>query len=69
MKRYVDLARSFTLVAPALGFVSGAATAYGTSPQEPWHIDLLIAPIQYGVRCAAWMHVLTGTSCCCRCSA
>jgi 4-hydroxybenzoate polyprenyltransferase len=45
MKRYIDLARPFTLVAPALGFLSGAATAYGASPREGWHVDLLIAPI------------------------
>src|SRR6476661_4017857 len=39
-----DLARPFTLVAPALGFVSGAATAIGAYPREPWSNALLIAP-------------------------
>ena len=42
---YVDLARPFTLVAPALGFVSGAATAIGAYPREPWSGSLLVAPI------------------------
>jgi len=46
MKRaYLDLARPFTLVAPALGFLSGAATAIGARPPEPWSVDLLVAPI------------------------
>jgi len=42
---YVDLARPFTLVAPALGFVSGAATAIGAYPPEPWSAGLLVAPL------------------------
>jgi 4-hydroxybenzoate polyprenyltransferase len=42
---YLDLARPFTLVAPALGFLSGAATAIGARPPEPWSADLLVAPI------------------------
>jgi 4-hydroxybenzoate polyprenyltransferase len=41
---YVDLARPFTLVAPALGFVSGALTAIGAAPREPWSASLLTAP-------------------------
>jgi 4-hydroxybenzoate polyprenyltransferase len=45
MKRYVDLARPFTLVAPALGFLSGAATAYGAAPREGWHAGLVAAPL------------------------
>ena len=35
-RAYSDLARPFTLVAPALGFFSGAVTAIGAAPQEPW---------------------------------
>src|SRR5688572_4739275 len=35
-RSYSDLARPFTLVAPALGFFSGAVTAIGAAPQEPW---------------------------------
>jgi 4-hydroxybenzoate polyprenyltransferase len=42
---YVDLARPFTLVAPALGFVSGALTAIGAAPREPWSPSLLVAPL------------------------
>jgi chlorophyll/bacteriochlorophyll a synthase len=33
---FVDLARPFTLVAPALGVVSGAVTALGAEPPHPW---------------------------------
>ena len=44
-RAYLDLARPFTLVAPALGFVSGALTAVGAAPREPWSPDLLIAPL------------------------
>jgi 4-hydroxybenzoate polyprenyltransferase len=41
---FVDLARPFTLVAPALGVVSGAVTAAGAMPPEPWSPSLLWAP-------------------------
>jgi len=44
-RAYVDLARPFTLVAPALGFVSGALTAVGATPREPWFPSLLAAPL------------------------
>lgn len=44
MRAYVDLGRPFTLVAPALGFMSGALTAVGAAPREPWAAGLLIAP-------------------------
>ena len=40
----MDLARPFTLVAPALGFISGALTAIGAVPREPWSPGLLTAP-------------------------
>ncbi len=42
---YVDLGRPFTLVAPALGFVSGAATAFGAVPREPWTPAIIVAPL------------------------
>jgi len=45
IRAFVDLARPFTLVAPALGFVSGAATAIGAHPREPWNAGLLVAPL------------------------
>jgi 4-hydroxybenzoate polyprenyltransferase len=44
VRSYVDLARPFTLVAPALGFISGALTAVGAAPREPWAPALLTAP-------------------------
>jgi 4-hydroxybenzoate polyprenyltransferase len=44
-KAYFDLARPFTLVAPALGFISGALTAVGAAPPEPWSAGLLVAPL------------------------
>ena len=45
LRDYVDLARPFTLVAPALGFISGALTAVGAAPREPWSPTLLAAPL------------------------
>ena len=44
-RAYVDVARPFTLLAPAIGFVSGALTAIGAAPREPWSWSLLIAPL------------------------
>jgi 4-hydroxybenzoate polyprenyltransferase len=41
---YLDLARPFTLVAPALGFFSGALTAVGAAPREVWTPSLLLFP-------------------------
>jgi 4-hydroxybenzoate polyprenyltransferase len=40
----LEFSRPFTLVAPALGFASGAATAAGAAPREPWNTDLLLFP-------------------------
>jgi len=40
----LEFSRPFTLVAPALGFASGAATAAGAAPREPWSTDLLLYP-------------------------
>jgi 4-hydroxybenzoate polyprenyltransferase len=40
-RSYSDLARPFTLVAPALGFFSGAVTAIGAAPQDPWSLEIL----------------------------
>jgi 4-hydroxybenzoate polyprenyltransferase len=42
--RYVELSRPFTLVAPALGVVSGAVSAAGAAPAEPWSTALLVYP-------------------------
>jgi 4-hydroxybenzoate polyprenyltransferase len=41
----VELSRPFTLVAPALGFASGAATAAGAAPREPFGPALLVYPL------------------------
>lgn len=49
---YVELARPFTLVAPALGFVSGALTAIGAHPREPFTLDVL-TPALVGAAMAA----------------
>jgi 4-hydroxybenzoate polyprenyltransferase len=40
-----ELSRPFTLVAPALGFVSGAATAAGAVPREAFSRDLILFPL------------------------
>jgi len=41
----LEFSRPFTLVAPALGFASGAATAAGAAPREAWHVNLLLYPL------------------------
>ena len=41
----LEFSRPFTLVAPALGFASGAATAAGAAPREGWSLDLLLYPL------------------------
>jgi 4-hydroxybenzoate polyprenyltransferase len=42
LKTYIELARPFTLIAPALGFLSGAVTAVGAYPPEVWSWQLLM---------------------------
>jgi geranylgeranylglycerol-phosphate geranylgeranyltransferase len=42
--RYVELSRPFTLIAPAIGFLSGGITAIGASPAEPWTWAVLQFP-------------------------
>jgi 4-hydroxybenzoate polyprenyltransferase len=44
-RAYLELARPFTLVAPALGFVSGALTAIGAAPRESWSASLLVPAV------------------------
>ena len=44
-RNFFDLARPFTLVAPALGFLSGALTAVGAAPPEAWSNWLLLPPV------------------------
>jgi chlorophyll/bacteriochlorophyll a synthase len=45
LRAYVDLGRPFTLVAPALGFVSGALTAIGAAPRDPLTLGILVPPL------------------------
>jgi 4-hydroxybenzoate polyprenyltransferase len=42
---YAEFSRPFTLVAPALGFASGAVTAAGAAPRDPWSTDLILYPV------------------------
>ncbi|MGH9348074.1 MAG: UbiA family prenyltransferase [Vicinamibacterales bacterium] len=41
----IELGRPFTLIAPALGFVSGSVTAAGAEPREPWSWSLVAYPL------------------------
>jgi 4-hydroxybenzoate polyprenyltransferase len=41
---WFEFSRPFTLLAPALGFASGAVTAAGAAPREAWSTDLLLYP-------------------------
>jgi 4-hydroxybenzoate polyprenyltransferase len=41
---WVEFSRPFTLLAPALGFASGAVTAAGAAPAEPVSASLLVYP-------------------------
>jgi len=50
---YVELARPFTLLPPALGVVSGAVTAWGAGHQKPPLTAELLLPILYGALMAA----------------
>jgi 4-hydroxybenzoate polyprenyltransferase len=45
LRTFIELARPFTLVAPALGFVSGAVTAIGAHPHEIWRGSILVFPV------------------------
>ena len=51
-KVYVEFARPFTLVAPALGFISGALTAVGAHPRQEWSLAV-ITPGLIGAAMAA----------------
>ena len=42
---FFELSRPFTLVAPALGFASGAVTAAGAVPREALSRELLLFPL------------------------
>jgi 4-hydroxybenzoate polyprenyltransferase len=53
---FVDFARPFTLIAPALGFVSGAVTATGAYPREAWQWNLVLFPL-IGAAMAAVLNI------------
>ena len=55
---WLEFSRPFTLVAPALGFASGAVTAAGAAPPEPLSPALVLYPL-IGIAMAA---VLNGAS-------
>ena len=42
---FLELSRPFTLVAPALGFASGAVTAAGAAPREMFSRELIVFPL------------------------
>lgn len=54
VRLYAELARPFTLVAPALGFFSGAVTAIGAAPQEPWSWGILLPAFTGAVMAAVF---------------
>lgn len=49
---WYEFSRPFTLLAPALGFASGAITAAGAVPAEPWSAAVVLYPL-IGVTMAA----------------
>jgi 4-hydroxybenzoate polyprenyltransferase len=52
-KAYVELARPFTLVPPALGVLSGAASAWGAGHAKPAVTWDLVVPVIFGALMAA----------------
>jgi chlorophyll/bacteriochlorophyll a synthase len=53
LKAYVDLARPFTLLPPALGVVSGAVTAWGAGHHKLPVTTALVMPVVFGAVMAA----------------
>ena len=45
LRLWLEFSRPFTLVAPALGFASGAVTAAGAAPREPLTPALWLYPL------------------------
>jgi 4-hydroxybenzoate polyprenyltransferase len=52
-KAYVELARPFTLLPPALGVLSGAASAWGAGDSKPAITAALLLPVLWGTLMAA----------------
>lgn len=55
-KAYVDLARPFTLLPPALGVLSGAVTAWGAGHSKPPVTLELLLPVLWGTLMAAMLN-------------
>lgn len=55
-KAYVDLARPFTLLPPALGVLSGAITAWGAGHSKPAVTLELLLPVFWGTLMAAMLN-------------
>jgi 4-hydroxybenzoate polyprenyltransferase len=53
LQAYVELARPFTLAPPALGVLSGAATAWGAGHAKPSVTVALLLPVFWGTLMAA----------------
>jgi 4-hydroxybenzoate polyprenyltransferase len=53
LKSYLDLARPFTLLPPALGVLSGAVTAWGAGHAKPALTGELVLPVVWGTLMAA----------------
>ena len=60
LKLYVDFARPFTLIAPAVGVISGGITAWGAKPITPWHPEVILS-ILMGSLMAAFLNSFSNT--------
>jgi 4-hydroxybenzoate polyprenyltransferase len=56
LQAYVELARPFTLLPPALGVLSGAVTAWGAGHAKPSITAELLMPVLYGTLMAAMLN-------------
>ena len=56
LRAYVELARPFTLMPPALGVLSGAVTAWGAGHTKPPITVELLMPVLYGTLMAAMLN-------------
>ncbi len=61
VKAYLDLARPFTLLPPALGVVSGAVTAWGAGGNRPPLTIALVMPVLYGTLMAAVLNTASNS--------
>jgi 1,4-dihydroxy-2-naphthoate octaprenyltransferase len=52
-RAYLELARPFTLLPPALGVLSGAASAWGAGHAKPALTWALVVPVIFGTMMAA----------------